>query len=628
MTGDLGRLAGRYGVATSYVDQEGKLQRVPRASIRAVLAALGVPAHSHKAIARSLRSAPTRPAPATERAKAGHCHLPGWLDHGRSWGIALQLYQLRSRRNWGIGDFEDLARFAEVAAGLGADFVGVNPLHALFLAAPERCSPFSPSNRRFLNPLYIAVDQVPGFGPGLTDERPVERLRQARLLDYAAVARVKLKVLRDLWARWLDASRTDRSEAQARFAVFRRCRGRALEQHARFEALSLRMRRHRYGAGWQAWPDEYQSPDGPKVAAFAAAHPDEVGFHAWLQWLADEQLMQAKRRALAAGMRIGLYLDLAVGDVPDGSATWRDAALMLRGAHIGAPPDAFNMQGQDWGLSPLSPVELRSRNLAPYRNLLDDTLRHAGALRIDHAMALRHLYLVPIGCAPREGTYVRYPMTEMLAALCMASAARHTIVVGEDLGTVPRGFRRIMRRAEIQSYRVLYFERERGVLRRPRAYPRQALACLSTHDLPPLMGWWQGDDIGRRRDLGLCSDEVAEAQHRERRRDRRLLLSRLKAASLLSSAEAKKAAEPEPSATVIVDLAAALHRYLASAPSRLFAVRLEDLAGERAPVNLPGVDADYPNWQPRLALTLEELPHTALFQAITRAVAAERPRRP
>lgn len=628
MTKDLGRLARRFGVATCYVDQAGELQHVPAASVRAVLDAIGVSAAGYRFVGRRRQSSAAASRRSMELPGDVRCHVPDWLDRGRAWGIALQLYQLRSRRNWGIGDFEDLARFAETAASLGADFVGVNPLHALFLAQPEHCSPFSPSNRRFLNPLYIAVDQLPGFAPGIGDEPLIERLRRASLVDYAVVARLKLEALRHLWTHWRADARAKQSGAHADFTAFRQSKDPALEQHARFEALSFSMQADGHAAGWATWPPGYRNPESPKVAAFANAHKDEVDFHAWLQWLADRQLSEARRRALAAGMRVGLYLDLAVGDVPDGSATWSDPDLMAAGAHIGAPPDAFNMDGQDWGLSPLSPVELRDRALAPYRNLLDDALSHAGALRIDHAMALRQLFIIPRGASPRDGTYVRYPMAEMMSALAAASRARRTIIIGEDLGTVPRGFRQVMARAEIQSYRLLYFEREASALRRPRAYPRRALACLSTHDLAPLLGWWYGDDIDRRATLGLASDEAARAQHAERQRDRRLLLRRLSIGRLMSRAEAQQAAA-EPSAKMTVTLAAALHRYLASAPSRLFAVRLEDLAGERRPVNLPGVGQDgYPNWRPRLAVALEDLPGTALFQAITRAVAHERPKSP
>lgn len=628
MTTSLDLLAKSHGIALSYVDQMGHRQHISASTKRAVLEAIGVPAVDRMTVARSLKTAPAH-IDSAMRAPAGvRCYLPDWLDRGRVWGVAAQLYQLRSRRNWGIGDFEDLARLAEMAAGHGADFIGINPLHALFLAQPEHCSPFSPSNRRFLNPLYIAVDRLPGFEPGSVDGRLLRQVREAPLVDYAAVARLKLEALRAHWARWRDDPAERFASARADFAAFRAARGRALDEHALFEALSLRMRRDGYGAGWQSWPMAYRDLEGPAVTDFLASHGDEVAFQAWLQWLADSQLAQAKQRALAAGMRIGLYLDLAVGDVPDGSATWSDPTLMVIGAHIGAPPDDFNLAGQDWGLAPLSPTALRARHLAPYSDTLGDVVRHAGALRIDHAMALHHLYLVPLGRSAREGAYVRYPMADMIATLAAISNACRTLIIGEDLGTVPRGFRSIMARSEIQSYRLLYFERDDGVLREPRDYPRRALACLSTHDLPPLMGWWLEDDVRLRASLGLVAATAAKAQRSERRRDRRDLLAALTAGGLLSRRDVDQAADLDPSSAAADRLAAALHRHLASAPSRLFALRLEDLAGERDPVNLPGVGSDYPNWKPKLGVTLEDLPETARFKTILRAVAAERPRTP
>jgi 4-alpha-glucanotransferase len=622
MSHDLSRLARRYGVATGYLEQTGRHRRVSDATIRAVLGAIGVPLDDSQAPNKPA----VAPSPSLPRLpKDVRCHIPDWLTHGRAWGIATQLYQLRSARNWGIGDFEDLARLAEMAGAAGADFVGVNPLHALFLAAPEHCSPFSPSNRRFLNPLYIAVDMVPGIRRSDLDRKALSRLRAMPLVDYAGVGALKLATLRRLWRRWQNAE-TNRA-ARARFADFRGVRGEALHRHACFEALSVQMRREGHGAGWQGWPRGYRRPESARTKAFAAEHDDDVDFHAWLQWLADEQLAGAAARARAASMRIGLYLDLAVGEVPDGSATWGDPALMVTGAHIGAPPDAFNMDGQDWGLSPPSPVELRRRALAPYCQLLADAMRHAGALRIDHVMALRQLYFVPVGHPPTEGTYVRYPMARMLCALASASRARHAIVIGEDLGTVPHGFRELMARAEVQSYRLLYFERERGRPRRPSRYPGRALACLSTHDLPPFLGWWHGEDIDRRVELGLSSMAAAERQRQERRRDRKLLLSRFARAGLLPAAVAEAVTDEIPPAAV-ASVTAAAHRYLAAAPSRLFCARLEDLAGERLPVNVPGVADAYPNWRPKLRLALEDLERAPIFAATTQALAAVRPRPP
>ena len=623
----LDRLATRHGLALTYTDQFG-VERAPSAETkRALLQAIGVPAGDDDDIANSLAEAPPPPPAGLAAPEGLSCFVPDCLRDGRRvWGIALQLYQVRSDRNWGIGDFEDLARFAEVAAGHGADFIGTNPLHALFMADPARNSPFSPCNRRFLNPLYLAVENVPGFRTDMADSPRLAELRAAELVDYPAVASEKLRVLRALWTQWRRQAVEDGPQGKAAFARFTAERGAPLHGHAVFEALSFRMAREGHGAGWHGWPAAYRDPGSAIVAEFAADGADEVAFHAWLQWLADAQLGVVQARARAAGMRIGLYLDLAVGDAPDGSAAWADQSLLVTGASIGAPPDGFNVSGQDWGLSPLSPAVLRQRDLEPYRQTLADVLRRAGALRIDHAMGICQLYFVPRDRSATEGTYLRYPLAEMLRCLVDVSHQCGAIIIGEDLGTVPHGFRELIAQVEIQSYRVLYFERtDRGLLP-PERYPRQALACLSTHDLIPLRGWWSGDDITINRDLDRTDDAMADAAHAERDGDRASLLSDLAEEGLLPAEAAHAADRADIPHDAYLEVAEAVHRHLARAPSRLLAVRLEDLAGERLPVNVPGTSHEHPNWQRKLPLSLDALAETPLFLAIVGGIAAERPR--
>ena len=488
--------------------------------------------------------------------------MPDWLEHGCAWGLAIQLYQLRSARNWGIGDFVDLAVLARLAAAEGADFIGVNPLHAQFLADPMRRSPFSPSSRRFLNPLYIAVGDLPSFDPAWVPVDALAAVRAADLVDYEAVTALKLGALRRLW----QAVPGDRDE----FARFRAAGGEILERHARFEAISAYMTAEGHGAGWPTWPEEFQDPESPAVAAFAARHADEVGFHAWLQWLADRQLGAARDVALQADMRIGLYLDFAVGEVPDGSSTWSDRHATVPGVHIGAPPDYFSAAGQDWELAPLSPVEMAATDAAPFRALIDDATRRAGALRIDHAMALWQLFLMPAGATPADGTYVRFPIEAMITALAEASRANRTVIIGEDLGNVPEGFRDVMNAARILSYRILLFERDEAGFIAPEAYPRNAMVCLSTHDLPTFQGWWRGDDVGLRAEHGLIRPEAAAVQAAARDVERRSLLGDLVAAGLVTTDAARHADLDTAPAAIVT----AVHRHLGRAPSRLFAVRL------------------------------------------------------
>lgn len=627
MTELLDRLCERHGILVSYRDQLGNQQFASEAVKRALLEAIGVPAGDEAALRQALEVAPEAPDAGFAVRDHQRCYLPDWLAQGRVWGVALQLYQLRSARDWGIGDFEDLAQAAELAAATGADFLGVNPLHALFLANPAHCSPFSPSNRRFLNPLYIAVDQVAGYSDDLVDGAERARLRGLETVDYPGVAALKLAALRRLWPIWRERAGEDGPDGRAAFDAFRAARGTPLARQALFEALSRHFVERGAGAGWHGWPAEYHHPESEAVLAFQAKNREELAFQSWLQWLADRQLETAQERARAAGMRIGLYLDLAVGDAPDGAATWADQELMVTGARVGAPPDAFNIAGQDWGLSPLSPAVLRQRALEPYRAILEDVIRHAGALRIDHAMGLRQLFFIPSHHPATEGTYLLYPLDEMLESLAAASRHCGTVIIGEDLGTVPEGFHEMMAEAEIHSYRLLYFERLEQGLKPPQDWPRQALACLSTHDLPPLLGWWQGDDVALQQKFGFMDETLAESELTRRSDDQRRLVATLIQEGLLDADSGRAVSEAAMTATAGEALAVALHRHLARTPSRLFAARLEDLVGERLAVNVPGTSDEHPNWQRRLRLTLEELPDCGLAQAIAGGLAAERPKR-
>jgi 4-alpha-glucanotransferase len=603
MTRRLDLLARWHGIPHTYTDAHGTRRHVPAASRRALLAALG---------ADPAGEVPAAPAPDRALAAGGaECFVPSSLHAAPAWGFFCQLYELRSARNWGIGDFRDLAELARIAGQAGADFLGVNPLHALFIAAPERCSPFSPSNRAFLNPLYIAVDDVPGAAP----PPDLSALRAAERVDYSRVGALKITALRDIFARAPfadDAARADHDS-------FVQERGTPLYRHAMFEALSCDFVRAGRGVGWTDWPDDYHRPDTPSVRAFAEAHEDEIAFHTWLQWIADRQLARVQVAARDAGMRIGLYLDLAVGAAPDGSSSWGGSA-MLRGVRIGAPPDLFQTGGQDWGLAAFSPAELERRDFAPFRDMIRAQLAHAGALRIDHAMGLWQLFLIPDGTTAREGAYLRYPTRDMLRVLAEESCRARAIIVGEDLGSVPRGFRAEMCRAHILSYRLLYFEQDEDGFLPPRRYPASALACLSTHDLPTLADWWQGRDIEQREAFGLVDGQTS-AEHREdRERERSDLVTALRKAGVLKGAPATEVALPP-------DILRAAHLFIARTPSVLAAVRLADLAGPQAATNVPGTtEADYPNWQLRSPTAIEDLPAQITFRQVSALLSRARPR--
>ncbi len=613
MTADLLARARATGIATRFKDMDGAEVTVPPETIAALLEAFGV--------TEDPPVPPEDPGEVMPVAPPGvRCFVPPWLRRGRAWGLAAQLYAVRSARNHGIGDFRDLADLCRRAAPLGADFVGVNPLHALFLSAPERASPFSPSSRRFLNPLYIALEDVPGHDPGDVDPAAVEAARGTDAVDYAAVAAVKVRALRLAFARFEAGEVADAAAAADRFARFREARGAPLSDHALFEALSERMVADGHGAGWADWPAAFHDRHGAAVEAFARENDRAVTFHAWLQWLAHEQLAAAQAAARAAGMRVGVYLDLAVGTAPDGSATWSDPHLVLPSARVGAPPDLFSVRGQDWGLAPFSPPELVARDLAPFREMLEANAAPAGALRIDHAMGLFRIYLIPDGATSETGTYVFMPMPEIVRILAEVSRKARCIVIGEDLGLVPEGFRDAMARAEIQSYRIAWFEKEDGRFVPPSRYPRAALACLSTHDLPALHGWWRGVEIDLREGLAMIDADKAEAERAERAADRRALLTALRRQRLLPEGASAKDEAPDAA------LAAAVHAFVARARSRLFAVRLEDLSGEDALVNLPGTDREHPNWRRKLPRPVEDLLERPLAVAILEAVRQERPK--
>ena len=573
------------GIATEYGQPDGTMRPVPELTFRAILSALG-----------------DAPLPEEGAGPLPACHLPDGLRTAPGWGVFCQLYELRSGRQWGIGDFADLAALARICGAAGADFLGINPVHALFTAAPERASPFSPSSRVALNPLYIAPDALGADRPEMPD---------GDLVDYAAVARAKLTALRAVFDVGTDAA----------FARFEASAGEDLRRHALFEAASHALAPD-HGALWTGWPEPWRDPASGEVRAFAEANAEAVRFHLWLQHVARVQLGEAQAAATGAGMRLGLYLDLAVGEEPGGSATWGAAVgrgHTLPGLTVGAPPDVFATDGQSWGLAAPSPVALAATDYAPFRAMIDAQLRDAGALRIDHAMALRQLFLIPEGASPKDGAHLTYPMRDLISAIAEASRAREAVVIGEDLGWVPDGFREAMEEARVLSYRIVIFEQDGRGFRGPGAYPEIALACLSTHDLPLLTAWWAGEDIDLREEHGLVSPEDSVKHRAHRAWEKRAILRALAKAGLMKRRGRVPARMPG-------ELPEALHRFLARTPSVLAAMRLADAVGPDVQTNVPGTTDAHPNWRPRARLTVDEIARHPAFRALTGALAEERPR--
>ena len=532
---------------------------------------------------------------------------------GRSWGLAAQLYTLRSEGNWGIGDFADLRDLVEHAARRGADFVGINPLHALFGASPSHASPYSPSSRQFLNVLYIAVPEVPEYAEcdALRREMELEparrqlaALRALPLVDYREVSRVKLPVLERLYVHFRERHLARGTERARSFREFRRTQGEPLRRFALHEAIDRRMRDgDRPAWGWPAWPATLRDPEHAAVTAFETAHPDEIAFHAWLQWVAAEQLAAAQARACELGMRIGLYGDYAVGVNVAGAETWAYPRVYRTGAAVGAPPDPLALKGQDWGIPPQDPQALIAAGYGPFRELIEANMRHYGALRVDHVMSLFRQWWVPEGAGAVDGGYVHYPLEDLMSVLALESVRRRCLVIGEDLGTVPDEVRHAMAAFDVYHYKVLLFEKESdGHFRAPDDYARRSIAAASTHDLPTLRGYWEDGDLALRDRLELYPDEdTRQRVHAERAQDRERLRAALIAAGL----------DPEstPGSATRFGLTpvAAVQCFLAGSAAALVALQLEDLLGMSEPVNVPGTLDEYPNWQRKLTASLDEL---------------------
>jgi 4-alpha-glucanotransferase len=505
----------------------------------------------------------------------GRCHLPPAL---RDWGWAVQLASVRSTASWGIGDLADLRTLAESSAERGAGFVAVSPLGAPNPGPHPEPSPYYPSTRRFGSPLHLRVEEVPGAGSvdlgdlvargrALDAERRIARTR---------VLAVKREALERIWS----AGVVDR----AAFEAWRVDQGSALARWAVFCVLS-----ERFGPGWQSWPGELHDPDGAAVAAIAEEAADGIAFHAWVQWCFDRQLASAS----SALRRIA---DMPVGVDPGGFDAWDWQAQLAIGASVGAPPDRFNVAGQDWGLPPFIPHRLREAHYRPFIDTIRAQLRHAGGLRIDHVLGLFRLWWIPSGHGPARGAYVRYPTDELLEVVALESHRASAILVGEDLGTVPPGVRRELRRRNVLSTRLAYFEKVP-----PSRYPRYAFAAATTHDLPTIAGAFGGSDLEDQRAAGVRPDPAALA----------LLRSRIVKAAGVGA---------EPTLDEVVD---GVHRRLAAAPSVLVAGTLEDALRVEERPNLPGTgSAERDNWSIALPAPLEEVmadPRVAaMAEALTR----------
>jgi len=542
------------------------------------------------------------------------CYEPPILQKGeRVWGIAVQLYSLRSSNNWGMGDFHDLRDLIELSAPLGCGIVGLNPLHALMPANPAHISPYSPSSREFLNVLYIAIPQVPEFSAceaamahvkSAGFQAMLAELRSLDKVDYVRVAAAKFVVLRQLYEHFRTTHLTPGTPRADAFRKYVESRGEPLRLHAIYDALDAhwRLQGPQYW-GWPSWPDEYREPASSSVEKFARERVQEVEYFLYLQWLAEEQLSGAQQLATRRGMSLGLYGDIAVGANPGGSETWANRHLYRLGASVGAPPDALALKGQDWGIPPQDPAELRSQLYEPFIVMIRNNMRAVSALRLDHAMTLFRLWWVPRGLSSAEGAYVHYPLQDLIAILALESHRNECVVIGEDLGTVPEEVHDAMEQYRAYHYKVLFFERsDDGVFKPPAEYIPHALATVTTHDLPTLRGWWEATDIGLRDQLNLYpSVEVREEVQRGREAERVAMMHALVAQRLWYW----QSWEPLPSYSPA--LARAIHAYLGLSLSNIAMMQIEDLIGMPDAVNIPGTDKEHANWQRKVTLRTDEI---------------------
>jgi 4-alpha-glucanotransferase len=485
-----------------------------------------------------------------------------WLPPGlKAWGWAVQLYAARTATSWGIGDLGDLHRLATWSRQLGADVLLLNPLCAVAPEIPQEASPYYPSSRRFRNPLYLRIEDIPGADDAAIDLSPLaaaaQSLNATRRIDRDQVFRLKMEALEKIWIRHAQESSFDR---------YCQAMGESLRGFACFCVLA-----ERFGGDWRLWPSKYQRPDSPDVGRFVQEASQRVRFHQWLQWHLDRQLA-------ASAAVLPLVIDLPIGVSPGGADAWQWQDVLAKGATVGAPPDQFNMEGQDWGLPPFIPHRLRAARYTPFIETIRSSLRHAGGLRIDHVMGLFRLYWIPQGLGPKLGAYVRYPSEEMLAIVAVESHRARAWIAGEDLGTVEKHVRRQLAENRMLSYKLLWFEDQL-----PSEFPELALAAVSTHDLPTVAGLWSGADFAAQQRIGLQPNEDGFQQIRDR------LLAATAVSDVVAPAE----------------VVAGAYQALGRAPSTVLAASLDDaLAVEERP-NMPGTTVQWPNWSLALPQPLD-----------------------
>ena len=543
------------------------------------------------------------------------CYIPKTIKQGKKvWGLSVQLYCVRSRKNWGIGDFSDLVQLSENAAAQGADFIGLNPIHSLYPAVPEVCSPYGPSSRRWLNFLYIDVTKVlcfddvkvqDWFNQAQTQSQ-LKHLRTLEYVDYVGVNELKHHALELIFSAFQKQYLNKKSKQKDAFTAFIKEGGESLHTLAVFEALQTKLKREGKEAwGWPVFPLEFQTADTPEVDAFAKKNKKLVDFYLFLQWQAAQQFENASKSAKNAGMEIGIYRDLAVGVSEGGAEIWGNKDLYCTDVSVGAPPDILGPLGQKWGLPPMDPAQLEAQHYQPIIDLFASNMKASGALRIDHVMALLRLWWVHKDDDACEGAYVNYPVDDLLAILALESHRNKSLVIGEDLGTVPDTIREKLQNNGMYSYRLFFFEQaEDGGFYSPMHYPEQSMATLTTHDMPTLIGFWHCDDLALGKEVGLYPDqEVLKSLYNIRHENKQHILNTLHGHQSVG----ENISRDVNHVGMTPELNFAMQTHMATGSSALLSLQLEDWLQMDKPVNIPGTFNEYPNWKRKLSHDLEDI---------------------
>tara|TARA_Y100000588_G_scaffold143831_1_gene157802 strand:+ start:203 stop:2401 length:2199 start_codon:yes stop_codon:yes gene_type:complete len=543
------------------------------------------------------------------------CYTPNEIKEGKKiWGLSVQLYCVRSENNWGIGDFSDLSQLIEKAAGVGADFIGLNPIHALYPANPNACSPYGPSSRRWLNYLYIDVTSIEGYDDTsvqtiVNDDEftaTLEHARNVEHVNYEAVAHIKLAALKAVFEVYEAKYLRKNTKQNKAFKAFVEAGGESLDMLAVYDALQSHLKGEgKESWGWPVFPEEFKDYHNPAVAKFKRANEHEVKFYLFLQWIAAQQLEQASNKASDAGMTIGLYRDLAVG-VSEGSAEiWGNKDLYCTDASVGAPPDILGPLGQNWGLPPMDPHKLYEQGYQPIIDLFASNMASSGSLRIDHVMALLRLWWVVKGDDAKEGGYVYYPVDDLLGILALESHRNQSLVIGEDLGTVPEEIRSKLAENGVYSYRVFFFEQaEDGGFFSPSHYPVQSMSTLTTHDMPTLIGYWHCLDLELGKEIGLYpTEEILQTLYTDRHKNKQAILDTLHGHGSISDSISHNVNFTGMNR----ELNNGMQVHMAGGSSALLSLQLEDWLEMDKPVNIPGTFDEYPNWRRKLTENIESM---------------------